>query len=71
MMFGLRASSLGAILAATALIGSIVPMNCYYNETKFKAMVLHDHTNDDASHMDTVSNLYCTERVETGASVSR
>lgn len=57
------------VLAVIVFISLTSPVNCYYNETRFREIVLHDHSNDDAIKMTTVSNE--RQRVSSIKSVSR
>uniref|UniRef100_A0A6G1S7R7 Gastric triacylglycerol lipase n=1 Tax=Aceria tosichella TaxID=561515 RepID=A0A6G1S7R7_9ACAR len=54
-MFVSKRCLLGGVLIAVVavLIQLVLPADCYYNETKFKKLVYHDHTNDDAISMST------------------
>lgn len=45
------------LFSFTILLTLPLSISCYYNETKYKQLVLHDTSNDDAIYLDTVRPL--------------
>lgn len=54
MQIGFYQQLVQLLVLCAGLSHLVAPIKCYYNETRFKELVLHDHTNDDAVKMSTV-----------------